>query len=268
MAVLSGESGVINGISTVAEWTITPQKTAASGRASNTGGAPIVVTGVDEWSLRFRSYGKQPPQYPGTSFAFVGNTGGGSWSGTAVVKSARLTVDIAGGGYLAWDIECGSASALTPGATSATDSASPQMFVGSVCKVQRDPLSGTFADIPLVQQYTLELSRGTPQYVESGIRKTIAGGVYNCSFTIDQREADPAAVILPGDLAKYKFFVDGSTFFEVWYGRVTNTEHNVPIESGEVIPYRITGTWSAFDDTAPTRTRGKILRPGSGNFWV
>lgn len=269
MGVLSGESGRINGLSTIAEWTVTPQKSAASGRASNTGGAPIVVTGVDEWSLRFRAYGKEPPVYPGASLSFIGNTGGGSWSGTAVCKSARLTADIAGGGYLTWDCECGSASALTPGASAATDTSSPAMFTATSLQVTRDPLSGSFTALPLIQQFSLELRRGTPQYVESGIRKTIAGGTYDCSFTLDQREADPASVILPGDLAKYRFYVDATTYYEVWYGRITNTEHNVPIESGEVIPYRLTGTWSGFDDTSPTRTRGKIVKPGSsGNFFV
>lgn len=256
MSIISGISGAVNGISTCAEWSITPGKQLVESSASNTAGAKNQTVGNEDWKGRMRCYGKEPPVYPGASLSFVGQTGAGSYAGSALVASCRGNFPISSGGPISWDIDFEGISAITRGVTAVTDATSPAIFTAAACKVQR---AGT--DVPGVQSFTLELTCKLPTYVNAQVIKRVAGGL-GCSFSVDQVEADPAAQIAAGDIAIYKLFVDASTFYQISYGVLGEPDQNVPIESGEIVAYRLPFKFSLYSTT----TRGGVLKPGGAAF--
>ena len=270
--IISGISGAVSiagnttGASTIAEWSITPGKQTPEGSASNTAGAPVVVVGNEDWSGKMRSYGKEPVAYPGASISFVGYNGQGSFAGTALVTSVSLTVDIATGAPLTWDYQFVGNSTVTLGSTVVVDATAPAMFTSAVCKVQWSAtLGGSFADIAGVQRFTLTLTRDPKTYAQSQIIKRVAGK-YGLSATVDLDEADPSVQLLAGDISVYKFFVDATTFFKVGYLAVDNPEQNVPIESGEIVAYRMPLKWTFFKSITGTMTRGVVTKPDTTNW--
>lgn len=271
--IISGISGAVSiagnttGASTIADWSITPGKQSPEASASNTGGAPVVVIGNEDWQGKMKTYGKVPVAFPGDSISFVGYNGQGSFAGTALVTSATLTVDIASGAHLTWDIQFVGNSTVTRGSTVVADATAPAMFTSAVCKVQWSAtLAGTFADIAGVQRFTLTLTRDPKTYAQSQIIKRVAGK-YGVSASIDLDEADPSVQLAAGDISVYKLFVDATTFFKVGYFEVDNPEQNVQIESGEIVGYRMPLKWTSFKDIAGNMTRGVVTKPDTTNWW-
>lgn len=262
--IASGNSGAINTIGSCAEWTITDQTQVPEGVSSSTKAAPVAVPGNTDWLLKFRTYGKVPLVYPGSTLTFVGYTGTGSWSGNAIIEKARLTAQIAESGILVWDIEAGGSGVLTPGATTVTDATSPTKYSSALCKAQ-----WAGSDINGLQGYTLELSRQAKTYAQGGaIYRLANSGINRAAFTLDLREADPTVVMRSGAMEILKLFVDGSTFFQLGYGVMGPTEHNVPIETGDIVPVRHNGTWSGWKNIAGTMTKGSILKPDTTTWWT
>ena len=259
--VLSGKSGAVNGIASCAEWSIARKKTMANGRASGSTPAPIVIAGNEDWSGRMRCYGKIPPVFPGDALAFVGQTGGGSVSASAVVGRVRGRFPVKEGGYIAWDIEFAGNGAVTTGSTSVTDAALPQMYSATPCKVN---FAGS--DLDGVQAFELELSCELKDYVESQVIKRKAGN-FDASASIDLVEGDPATALAPGTIDQAKFYVDASTFFDVKYMIATESEQNVPIETGDLVALRIPMMWSGWKDIAGTRTPGYFKKPDTTAWW-
>ncbi len=270
--IISGISGAVSitgnttGASTIAEWSITPGKQTVDGRGSNTAGAPVVVIGNEDWQGKMRTYGKEPVAYPGASISFVGYNGQGSFAGTALVTSCTLTVDIATGAPLSWDIEFVGNSAVTLGSTVVVDATLPAMYSSALCKVQWSAtLAGSFADIAGVQRYQITLSRAPKTYAQSQIIKRVPS-TYDFSASVDLLEADPSVQLAAGDMSVYKFFVDASTFFKIGYLTVDNPEQNVQIESGDIVAYRMPLKGSFFKSITGTMTRGIVTKPDTTNW--
>lgn len=96
MSAHSGKFGVVNGASTVRNWTLNDVSTPQRFVASNTKEGSGRVAGVRDWTGNYASYGGKPVVMPGEYFAWQGYTApdddisgnpGTVYSGTAIVES-------------------------------------------------------------------------------------------------------------------------------------------------------------------------------------
>lgn len=261
MGVISGTSGRINGLSTVRSFTINDIVTEAEGRASNTGGGPVVEGGNTDWTCELEYYGKVPPAFPGDSVTFVGHTGAGSWAGTGIVGSITLNAPIESGGYLGGTMTIGGNSALTKGSSAASDSSLPEMDTATSClaKWAGNTIAG-------VKSWSLTLARDLQTYVDTGVTKRVAAN-WNCSASIELNEGTPATLIVPGTREILLLYVDATTFFDLRYMHCNPIRGNVPIEAGTIVTGAYSFKWSAFKRITGTQTRGTIIKPDTTVWW-
>lgn len=265
MAVIVGTAGAINGLAGIANWTITPNQQMAQAIASNTSAGPHKVGGNKDWMLKGRAYGKVPPVLPGAAVSFIGwtGTGGNRWTASAVCESVRLNCPIAQGAPLSWDITLGGNGQLSRASGAAvTDASTPVIVSASPCKV-----SWGGSDMAKVQGYSFELSVGLKTYADGGYIKRLSNSIYAASFNVDQLEGDPTLAIVEGDFQVVNFYVDATTYWQFSYGVVEECEQDVPIETGDIVPYRVRGSWSGWKIITGTSTKGTIIKPDTTVLW-
>ena len=261
MGVIVGTSGRINGFSTVRSFTLNDIVTEAEGRASNTGGGPVVDGGNTDWTVELEYYGKIPPAFPGDAVSFVGHTGAGSYSGAGICGAITLNAPIESGGYLGGTMTIGGNGALTRGSTAASDSSLPEMYTASAClaKWAGSTLAG-------VKSWSLNLARELQTYVESGVTKRLAGN-WNYSASIELNEGTPATLIVPGAKEILLLYVDATTYFDIRYMHCNPNRTNVPSEAGGIVNNAYQFKWSSFKRITGTQTRGTIIKPDTTAWW-
>jgi len=264
MGVILANSGAVNGFTSIRNIKITPLVQIASGMASNTNSAPVKKAGNADWSATMDYYGKIPPAFPGDAVSFVAQTGGGSWTGTGICQSIKVTAPIESGGYLGGSLTVQGNGALTTGATSVTDSTSPAMYIATSCKAN---FGGS--DVAGVKEWTLDLAIDLKTYVQSGVVMRVgSNGNKTATASLTLNEGVPATLIQPGTIDILKLYVDSTTFYELRYCIVPNPEQSVPIEAGDLVSATIPLEWSGWKDITGTPTRGKIDKPGAVSWWA
>lgn len=279
MSVHGGKFGIVNGISSVRQWTIQDQISLLKAVNSATKGASARRKGIRSWNGSYNAYGGLPSVMPGESFTFAGYTApnddvlasdGVKYSGTAFVDSVAITWNFQTGDILSHVTNFTGHLALTVASAAViTDATSPDLQETCGLKIQYDPLSGTFVDWGNVTQVTLTISAANQKYVNSstnlsGICWTgVKAGVLDWTLSVGEQENIRTLFAL-GDNLKLKLFTTASLFWELWYGMVKEaTGITVDIESGAILARTTNLEMNGYGPAV-----GKIVKPGASAFWT
>jgi hypothetical protein len=113
MGVVMGKYGVVDGVSSVLNWTISDEIAITRRRLSNTKAGSTRAPGVKAWTGSFVSLGKVPAVMPGADFDFAGFIGpdsgipgetGVAYEGSAMVDSVSATWNWGNNEPLAWTV--------------------------------------------------------------------------------------------------------------------------------------------------------------------
>jgi hypothetical protein len=287
MAVHSGRFGVVNGVSTVGEWSIADAGTLAEAVASNTAFGTARRPGVEEWSGSYQPYGYAPPsgQMPGDSISFIGymapdNDQGGvgeEYSGTAMLKQLAVNWNWASGEIISFQTDFDGHLALTP--TPATgphlDSSVPSF----------PQIGGTFFSYATVSPWTSyttwtdlvsatwTLKNNVQPYVNSSTWLGTPGrfwtgrkqGIYDWTLAVTEQNVDRAR-FKKGDQLALRLYVTQSLYWELWWGMVRDfTNIVVDRKTGKIITQTINIDMQVSDVTAGTL--GHILKPDGTTWW-
>ena len=258
MGLHGGRYGLVNGASTVREWSINDSMQAAEIVASNTAFGKHRVPGVQSWSGSFRAFGIQPPVMPGSSFSFQGyeapdNDGygaGETYEGTALVKQFQLMLNYQGGEPVNYQCDFDGHLALSPMSSIAPplDASVPAVYpIAPALGVEIAPSPGfsSYSALPNIAQATLTVSNALVPYVNSStvvsdeLWTGQKAGVFDWSLQIVQQDVD-RTTLNKGDQVAVKLFVDGTHFWLLKYGIVQEfTGIVVNRETGAIIQQTI-----------------------------
>ena len=265
MGVISGYNAAVNGQSTARGWSIDWRKGVPEARAKNTALSPVVLSGNDDWSGSFEFYGVVPSVMPGTSFTFTGDTGApGSFSGTAMMESMTLNVDVENGGIISGTASfAANGTTLTAGTTAVSDSSAPDLNSAVNLDLKWGGAAGTAR--AGLRSYTFTLTRELKPYVvagTNGLTARIAAGI-SMSGSWTEFEGLPAQLVAPGTLDLLAMYVTGSTYYEVKYAKIVSVNTDPNAESGDLVSATTNWVFSGYSGS----TQGYIKLPSTSNYW-
>lgn len=158
-SAVSGRFGVVNGQSTVRNWSINHISAAQKYVASNTRGGAGRRHGVQDFNGSFGGYGYSPTVLPGQLFSFSGltaptsgieDTPGILWNGAAIVDSVAITYSWAAAEIVSWVCNFSGNGELTSTSGTLADATEPRVF--QVCgsnveindEIQEDLVNAVF----------------------------------------------------------------------------------------------------------------------------
>lgn len=265
MGVISGINAAVNGQSTARGWSINWNKGAPDPRAKNTGGSPVLLSGNDDWSGSFDFYGVVPSVMPGSSFTFTGDTGApGSFSGTAMMESLTINVDVEGGNIVSGTCNfAANETTLTAGTTSVSDATAPDVNSAVNLDLKWGGSSGTAR--AGLRSYTFTIARELKSFVVAGTNGLTArrssGLIVSGSW--QEYEGLTASLIAPGTLDLLACYVTGSTFYEFKYAKITSVETDPNAESGDLVSATHNWSFSGYSGS----TQGYVKLPSTSNYW-
>jgi hypothetical protein len=280
MTVHSGKFAALDGIDTVAQWTINHQQAPARGVASNTALGPVRKKGVSSWTGNYNAYGGIPVAMPGELIGFIGYTAptndisgaGMRYSGNVMIDSVAITWNWRTGDMLKHTVNFSGDLALARASgAQITDVAVPDMPSIAVCAkpTWKPAASGAHAALPGVGQITLTFTAANQSYVNSDT--VIGGSVWtgrksgpiDWTATVVQDDIEMVAP-LPGEDVELKFFVDATLFWLLKWGH-TRDDGGITanIETGAILSRTINFDMTGHDGTA----LGVIQKPGATDWW-
>lgn len=283
MGVKSGILAAINGISTARSWQVTHRSDTKPFVASNTKGGPGRLDGNKDWSGSFTAYGHTPSLVPGESFTFLGSIDGAKGvSGTALVDSITLTVDVEGGSIIGYSVAFSGDDELTLDADAVVeDTAAPDAYSSveravMVCVPGEEETEPTEWDaIANVRTATITLTAGNKNYVSSstgGWNKRLPGN-FDATLAIAIYEADMGAIIEPNTHYAVRVYVTAALYWEFrWmlFGEASNIDVNR--EDPGIVNYTANAAfsgWEVINDEVygDQWTEGEVLDPADDTVW-
>jgi hypothetical protein len=274
MGVHSGRFGVVDGISTVRNWSINdvsaPQKFVASNTLNGAGRRK----GIRSWSGSFGVYGHTPPVMPGEFFAFAGYTSpdddvsgdGTVYTGDAVVDSIALTVNWQNGEIISNVVNFSGHLVLTNSTDEYLDVTAPT--VPEVCgaKIQHDAATpGTFADWENIAQATLNISAANGSYVNSSTNCWTGrkAGPVDATLSVVEQETSRSDLDIYDDV-QIKLYVTASLFWHFkWMHLKEFSNISVDRESGAILSRTANFEKNGFVGGAT----GFIKKPDTTTWW-
>lgn len=280
MPVHSGKLGVVNGKSTVQNWSISDEQNLAAAVASNTALGRVRRPGVNSWSGNYAQKGGTPPVMPGETFSFVGYTAptdnvsgnGLKYTGDAVVKSVAISWNWASGEIIGSTTEFDGHLALAAAdGTQIADITAPDVPTIALAKIQFSADDTTFTDVANVTTVTLTITNDVQAYVNSStvVSNTLwtgqRAGNYDWNMAIAMQDVKRTDVV-KGTQYSWKIFVDATTFWKLKWGRVKNfTGLTVDRDSGAIIAQTVNVEMDGTKES--DGVLGHILKPGGTQFW-
>lgn len=281
MGAHSGKFGVVNGQSTVRNWTINEVQEAKAYVASNTKGGTGRIKGVHDWSGSFGAYGGQPAAMPGETLAFAGYTApndntvgsdGQRYSGSAIVDSVAITLNWATGDILSYVLNFSGNGALTKDTGLYSDATTPD--VPPIVLGRVDWLTGTGPDVwtewENIAQAVLTITAANQAYVNSssvvsGIawRQRLAG-IIDFTLAITEQETLRASLPSIGTSEAIRLYINATEFYELRNANLLDFSGiTVDRETGAItqrtVNFGMDG-WSAG-------VEGEIILPDLSTFW-
>lgn len=267
MSTISGIGGAVDGASTVRAWSISSKADLQEFAASNTQGASGALPGNTDWSGQYSSYLPQPAVMPGEEFAFVGSIDGTKGaSGTAIVDSVEITINIEGGNIISHTVNFSAAGTLTLGAAVAVDETIPGATTSIGCKVQIGPVGGAVADLPDVRTVTITITAANAAYVNSSTAgKTLRKrGNWNATVAISVHTADFSTLPQPNDVKIVHVYVNATDYYEFnWLIFGEATDLSVDREQATIVG----GTLNAKFCIEQGGALGVLTLPDETQFW-
>lgn len=280
----SGKIGVVNGQSTIRNWSISRTSDTKKYAASNTQGGMGAVAGAMDWSGSFMGNGGQPAVMPGETFTFEGgtsedNTGAKSYSGSAIVDQVAITWNFGAQEILSYTVNFSGNGELTENSTAFTDATTPVAPPASDTDIYLSATAPTVAApdiataLPDVEQAVLTLTSANTAYVNSS---TITAGVAHTkrrpgnidwTLSITQQNLEGLGTLdLQKDLAAQLFTsVSGNTKWELLWGHMEEaTGITVDSDSGDIIRRTLNLTMNA---QKAGDVFGRIVLPDGTVWW-
>lgn len=285
MGIHSGKFGVVNGKSTVRDWSITDSMSPVRYSASNTKFGMGSRRGVESWSGSFNHYGHTPLAMPGDSFSFLGYTApdddvsgaGMRYSGTAFVESAVINWDWATNAIINGAIAFQGHMALTAEVgAQVKDQTVPTVPVPVGTKIEySSDDGGTWTEWDNLLNASLTFSNALQSYVNSSTAIAgrlwtgrLAGGI-DWALSVTEQDARRDR-FTKGDSLVFRLYVTDALYYELTWGQINDfTGLNVNRESGAIMQQTVGITMDGFDpaEAAYADATGSIFLPGGTKWW-
>jgi len=284
MGIHSGKFGVLDGVSTVRNWsineTMSPHDYVASNTLFGTGQRP----GVHEWNGNFGIYGYQPSVLPGQSFSFLGYTApnddvtgtGLRYSGTALLETLKI----------AWgwqNAEIINATADFKGHLALTaadgieryDVAVPVVptVIGTKIMYSSDGVTWAEWDNLISAELTLTCKLleyvTSSTYVSSKAWKGQKPGPVTWSLSVTVLDTI-RSILQIGTSYQFRCYVTSSLYFELKWGQVNEFSGlQVDRETGAIMQHTVNIGMNGFDPAAVTYAAsvGHVLMPDTTQWW-
>lgn len=290
MGVHSGKWAVLNGISTVRNWSINDTQALFKGVASNTGFGTATRQAVEDWTGNFAVFGHTPPVMPGDLISFLGYTApdndssgvGWTYSGQALITQLALTWNWTPGEVLSQAIDFGGHLALTPnaGASQITDTSAADLPLVAVTSIQYSLDNGStwvnWTTNSGVLQAVLTITTAPQVYVDSStiVSERIWTGrkksIFNWTLAVTEHEIDRTR-FTKGQQMLLRLFVDSTHYWELKWGKISGFSGiQVNAETGAIIQQNVDVEMNMSDDGIVSSTPGvlgHILKPDT-TLWL
>ncbi len=287
----SGKFGVVDGQSTVRDWSINDAMDPKKYVASNTKFGQGSRRGVESWDGNFQHYGHTPLVLPGEQFSFLGygspiNRSGGAgfrYAGDALVETAVINWNWAGGDILSVQVNFKGHLNLTEQGSSGAqifDQTIPTVPVVACTKIEYSTDDGvTFTEWENLVTAALTLSSKLVEYVDSS---TVVDDSGTCRIWKGQRPGSIAWVLAvteqnidrsifkKGDSLVWRCWVNGTEFYLLKWGMVEGfTNISVNPETNAIIQQTVNIGMDGFDPAAGnySNATGGILLPDASVWW-
>jgi len=276
MSIRSGKHGVVNGQSTIRNWTIVDEMTPQKFVASNTAKGAARRNGINSWNGTFQGYGHSPVVLPGDIFAFIGYTApnddvsgaGERASGNAIVDSLNINWNWQNGEIINHTINFSGHLGLTwasgAAVTDATDPTVPEVC-GTKIEYSTDGMA--WAEMTDLLSASLTLTSENLAYVNSstGCNTGRKKGNLDWTLAIVQQDVIRGAYAFDkGDDLQLRLWIDDTDYWELVWGKVRNfTNITVDIETGAIIQRTVNMEMNGHVGG----NLGSITLPGAMSAW-
>lgn len=285
MSVHSGKFGVVNGMSTVRNWSITDSMAPKNYVASNTLFGTGRRRGVETWSGNFSHYGHTPSVFPGEQFEFIGYTApnndvtgpGLRYKGQALVENIQLNWNWGGGDIISAVVNFQGHVGLT------IQAAGNELYDLVVPTVP--PIYGTkimystngvdFVEWENLATAQLTISCALQEYVNSSsvvanrIWTGRKSGPIDWTLAVTEQDVDRSKFSKGDDLI-LRLYVSATEYYELKWAQVAEfTGITVDRETGAIIQQTVNLNMNGFDPAALSYNGsvGHILLPDGSQWW-
>lgn len=286
----SGKFGVVNGISTVRDFTINDGHTPNIYSASNTLFGVSQARGVEFWDGNFNHYGHSPVVLPGEIFQFIGygapinNISGSGWRyvGNAICESAVITWDWTAGGILSVvENFKGHLNLTEQGAVGASisDESIPSIPHVACTRIDYSANGSDWTTWNNLAQAVLTLTCELQEYVNSSttvddngtcrIWKGFRPGRVLWTLAVTEQELD-RSIFAKGDVLQFRAYVSDTEFYLLKWGMVNDfTGIQVNRETGAIVQQTVNIGMHGFDTSAGSyaASTGQVLLPSTEQWW-
>lgn len=276
----SGRWAVVNGQSTVRNWTVNELQEARRYYASNTKSGAGRKLGPRDWNGNFGGYGAVPALLPGETFTFKGFTApdndaespgnGVVYEGPAIVDSIAITWNWGAQELISYVCNFSGNGRLTNSVTTALlDSTDPDPPI--VCGTKLEYNTGS-ADVEwdYLTQAVLTMTCENQAYLNSSTIDTgecwreRKKGNFDWTLALTEEDTDRDNKPDPGDDILCKLYVDGSTFWELKWGHIENFSNiTADRESGTILSRQVNLAMNGFDGSST----GYVKKPDTTSIW-
>lgn len=282
MSTHSGKFGVIDGESTVRNWSINDNQQLQAYVASNTLFGTGRKPGLESWAGSFQFYGYVPLlAFPGALFSFLGYTApdndvsgnGMRYSGSAMASQLQVNWNWGAGEIINGQVDFAGHLALTA-ATGAqvTDPTFPFAPPVTVTKIEYavGPDYDTWEEFTCTQTAQWTLTAALQAYsnsctvVDGRLWQGQKAGPIDWTFTLSQQ--DNVRPVAKGTRVALRLWVDETNYFELFWGRWQDyTGITVDRQTGAIIAQTVNIAMDGFDEVA--EEVGRIVFPDGTVWW-
>lgn len=280
MGLHSGKHGVVNGISTVGQWSISETQAPARGIASNTKFGPVRKHGVRSWNGSFNAFGATPSVLPGESFSFLGygapandvSGNGFRYSGGALVSGVTINWNWSNGEMINHTVNFDGNLELAKAVGAAIIDVSA-IDMPEVCGTKIEiEVNGTggFSELENLVSATLNITCALQSYANSSTHingKCWTGqkaGPIDWSLAITQQNDGGDNAFDIGDELALRLYVNDTAYWLLKFGHVRDFSGiTVDRQSGAIIQRTINIDMNAYYNN----TYGTITLPDTSVWW-
>jgi hypothetical protein len=278
MAEHSGKWGLVDGQSTIRNWTFVETSAPRTAVTSNTQHGTARKRGVKDWSGSFSQYGDAPAVMPGETFAFKGYTAptddvsgaGITWEGTAIVDQIVITWNWETAEIITIDVTFSGHGAVTQTSNTLTDATVPDLPETCGTKIEFD----VAITVPVWTEWTelvsatLTITANNQTVINSSTANWTErkAGPIDWTLAVVQDDVDRAsqAFDLDDEVVQFRLYTNATEFWLLQFGMIREfTGITVDTETGAIIRQTVNIDMNAHDGTSI----GNITLPGAGAAW-
>lgn len=270
MGYHSGMWGVINGQSTVRNWSLNTTSSPFAYKASNTAGGTARVDGTKDWNGSFNQLGAIPLLMPGDSFAFAGYTApdddvlgsnGTCYSGTAIVDQVVCSWNWGASEALNIAVNFSANGVISSASSIYSDATAPQEYTICGTKIEYGD-SGSETELENVAAATLTFSAANQGSVNSSSSCYMQRRPGPIDWTAAITLEDNTQPITLGTSERFLFYIDDTYYWELQWGLIRDYSNlTVNRETGAIIRQ----TMNVDMDGIKSGVQGTITLPGTSS---